>query len=152
MNISLKKIDKSNWEDCIELKVGPTQTGHILPNVNSLAEWSVTPEAQAYGIFNNDEMVGFVMLQKDSGGIYDIHRFMIDFEHQRKGYGKSAMELVVKLIKSLPDAGEKIKIMFLVENSGAEKLYLACGFVDSGRTEHNSKWRFTEKVFYYHFQ
>ena len=149
MKVTLRKIDRTNWEECINLKVGPTQSGFILPNVNSLAEWSVTPEAHAYGIYADQTMVGFAMFQMDEEKIYDIHRFMIDFDHQCKGYGLKGIQLILNKIKELPDAGNRIKIMFLVENMEAEKLYLKAGFTDSGRTLYNSQWRFTEKIFYY---
>ncbi|TFF37931.1 GNAT family N-acetyltransferase [Mucilaginibacter psychrotolerans] len=150
MNIYLKKIDSTNWEDCINLHVGPTQTGFILPNVNSLAEWSVKPDAHAYGIFNDDKIVGFAMFQKDDEGIYDIHRYMIDFAYQGKGIGLKALEKLVELIISLSEDIDKIKIMFLVENLTAEKLYKKAGFIDSNKTLYNEKWRFTEKIFYYY--
>ena len=90
------------------------------------------------------------MYQIDDNRIYDIHRFMIDFDQQGKGIGSLAMKELIKVISELPDCKEKIKIMFLIENFGAEKLYKSLGFVDSGEIEVNNKWRFTEKIFFYY--
>ena len=150
MNISLRVIDATNYEECIRLGVGVTQLGNIVPNVYSLAELAVRPEARAYGVYQGDNMIGFVMIiENQETHEYDIHRFMIDFRYQWKWYGTRALQEIIELIKGFPDRPHRISIMFLVENTYAENLYKKVGFIDSGKTLYNEKHRYTEKIFYY---
>jgi diamine N-acetyltransferase len=152
MAISLRPIDRNNWEECIALSVGVTQLGQVSTNVRSLAECAVRPEATPVGIYDDDKMVGFIMYLRDPDTeLYDIYRIMVDFKHQNKGIGRKALELLIEKMRTFPDRGEKVMIMFLVENTSVERLYKRVGFVDSGKTVYNERWRYTERLFYYFF-
>lgn len=152
MIISLKSIDQSNWEECIELQVWIAQLWFVAQNIRSLAEYSVTPNSEVLWIYQDDKMVWFVMLIQDKQNYeYEIHRFMIDFQYQWLGIWKQAIQEILQYIQSKPKRWEKVKLMFLLENIFAEKFYKSCWFVDTQKTEYNQKWRFTEKIYTYTF-
>ena len=77
--------------------------------------------------------VGFVMLYIDNEKHeYDVWRFMIDKNHQSKGYGYKAMELVIKHIKSQPGA-KKLELSFVPGEGNPSGFYAKLGFVETGR-------------------
>ena len=64
---------------------------------------------------------------------YWVYRLMIDAAFQRRGYGRSALSLVIERIAKL---GRKVLyISFEPENRGAELLYKSLGFVPDGRMD-----------------
>ena len=58
---------------------------------------------------------------------------MIDVKHQRKGYGRQAMQLIIDKIMTETDA-EGLIICYVPENTSAAKLYASLGFVNEGIT------------------
>lgn len=91
------------------------------------------------------------MLLEDVTHEFEIHRFMIDFQYQGRWYGKQALNEIIKYIQKISQRTNRIKLMFLEDNIRAEKLYTSVGFIDSGETEWNERWKFREKIFYYEF-
>lgn len=148
MPITLSPLTLQNWEDCAELKVGPTQEGMVAPNVWSIAESSVRPESTVRVIYDNQVMVGFLMYLRDETlNEVELYRFMIDFSKQQHGFGLLAVDEFVKQIKSLTQPPRRIVVKFLVENLRAQRLYEKAGFTDTGEIAFNEQWRFTEKVY-----
>lgn len=88
-------------------------------------------------------MVGFVMFGRwpESGvpayhteakpGIDCILRFMIDGRYQGRGYGRAALQEVIKQIKTQPNT-RAIHLSYEPENHVAEALYRSVGFVPTG--------------------
>lgn len=153
MDVSLRKIDLSNWDECINLTVGPAQLGFVGPNIRSLAEHSVRSNSIALGIYEGETIVGFAMLVIDPvANDYDLHRFMVDFDHQGKGIGERALNLIIDYVRALPDRTDRLLVMVMVGNDAAERLYKKVGFKDSGRLVHDERWRFSEKVYAYAFE
>ncbi|MEH7273700.1 GNAT family N-acetyltransferase [Neobacillus vireti] len=63
---------------------------------------------------------------------YEICRIMIDYKYQGNGYGKQALNLVIKEMVNLFKCDE-IYITFVPDNEKAKQLYLSVGFKDTGR-------------------
>ncbi len=61
-----------------------------------------------------------------------LQSFMIDREHQRRGYAKEAMRKFIKLIKLERQEIELIKLTVNLHNIAAKSLYMKCGFNDTG--------------------
>ncbi len=96
MNISLKKIDKTNFEAVVDLDVHESQKRFVAPNMYSIAEASVYESMHAYAIYDNDTPVGFTMYgRSDEDDKLWIVRLMVDASHQRKGYGTKALGLLL---------------------------------------------------------
>jgi len=148
MSIQLKKIDRMNWENAIELPVTEEHEKYVASNVFSIAEAQFYPGVDAYAIYNADKMVGFAMFgvtdvpDEDDGSTDErlwVWRFMIAKGEQFKGYGKEAMSLIIKMAK---EKGHK-EIMLSTEpgNEQAMKFYESLGFKDTGEMQ------FGEEIF-----
>ena len=153
MKIELRKIDHNNWLQCIELSAADEQRQYVTPNIFSLAEAFVHSDANKetaeeyyrcipFAIYQEDEMVGFATItyekesDYDSKPAYEIYKLMIDKNHQGKGYGKEAVELLLKYIKTFPygEAGN-VYAEWHPENKASEKLFTAAGFAVTGTAE-----------------
>lgn len=134
--ISLKLIDESNWEDCIELNPKQEQEVFIASNLYSIAESKFFPNLEIKAIYYEEKMIGFAMYGLDSDdGNYWIYRFMIDERFQGRGYGKSAMKLVIQDIESREDRTDVIWLGYHVNNEQGRKLYASLGFQEAGVAE-----------------
>ncbi|WP_317964576.1 GNAT family N-acetyltransferase [Paenibacillus sp. CCS19] len=78
-------------------------------------------------IYHEDEMVGFAIYCVNETGIGEIEAIMIDQHHQGKGYGRSAM---VELIKLLRDQFrcQEVRLSHRKENEIASNLYESLDF------------------------
>ena len=108
--ISLRQIDSSNYRECIELSVAPDQQRFVASNLQSLADAYVWREAaEPYAVYSDDEMVGFALLFPladggDDDAIpepgtergYILVRLMIDDRFQGHGYGRAALDAIVR--------------------------------------------------------
>lgn len=148
--IELREINHSNWIKCIELELTDDQRHYINPNIFSLAEAYVHSDANIEGaeeyyrcipfsIYNGDEMIGFAMITyekecdfDDKPG-YEIYRLMIDRNHQGKGYGKEAINLLLNYIRTFPyGEAESVYVEWHPDNKASEKIFVANGFVFVG--------------------
>ena len=134
--ILLKEINEDNFDACLALEVEESQKNFVASNVYSLAQaWLYPENARPFAIYNDDIMVGFLMLDYDEAekecGIW---RFMIDKGYQNKGYGKEAMKTVLEYIKSNP-IFETIHLSTVPDNDIAIKLYKNFGFLPTGEVD-----------------
>jgi diamine N-acetyltransferase len=131
--ISLKEVDRHNFFDVIDLKVGEEQKSFVATNLFSLAQAKAYPECQCLAIYHEEELVGFTMYCMDfDDKEYWIYRLMIDAKYQSKGYGKAAMEKLIEQIKEDKDH-QVIYLSFEPENDRAKELYEKLGFEADGR-------------------
>ena len=145
-NVRLVKVDTKNFDALIDLKPFESQENFVAPNIYSLAEACAnTAEgryAQPFGIYDGETPVGFLMIGFDIAdddadrqkypflnNNYLIWRFMIDRNHQNKGYGKAAMQLALDFIRTWPcGEAEYCWLSYEPENETARKLYRSFGF------------------------
>ncbi|WP_419872267.1 GNAT family N-acetyltransferase [Candidatus Pristimantibacillus sp. PTI5] len=131
--ITLKALDKSNWEQCILLNPKPEQAGLIASNLYSIAEVQFLEGFKAKAIYNDDIMIGFTLFGLDpDDGNYWIYRFMIDGRHQAQGHGYHAMMLVIDEIRSASDRTDVIMLGYKPVNERAGNLYAKLGFKEAG--------------------
>lgn len=88
--------------------------------------------------------IGFLMIGFDiddywdnapsiAKGNYNLWRLMIDENNQNRGYGKEAVRLALKFIKSFPcGKAEYCWLSYEPENEAAAQLYHTFGFVETG--------------------
>jgi len=139
--INLRPITSKNVDDVCELKA---DSNFVASNQGSLAdafaywtEYGTSPIA--YAIYNDETPVGFVMVayfeddDRDNKGIpyYFLWRLMIDENHQNKGYGRAAMNLIIEEVKTLPKGNSNA---FYTSTNGPDalKLYETVGFERTG--------------------
>lgn len=133
--IDLKAITEENFIDAFALKLAPEQERFISHPVRSLAQAYVYREqCQPFGIYEDDRMVGYVMVIYDYDiPEYDIWHMMIDRTEQGKGYGKAALDRVLDYIKTKPfGSSERVTLTCNKENLRALNLYKSKGFTETG--------------------
>jgi diamine N-acetyltransferase len=135
MSVRLVPIDAKNWRAYVALEVEPGQEHFVAPNVFSMAQAKAEAWWEIAGVSADDVPVGFVMFGRvPDDGRYWVCRLMVDRAHQRRGYGRAAMELVLAELRSREDCAD-VWISFEPENAGARDLYVALGFEDQHRVE-----------------
>ena len=135
--VTLREIDRNNYIEVIKLSVTDEQKEFIASNVFSLAQAKVQPECIPLAVYNENDLVGFVMFCMDvDDEEYWIYRVMIDINHQKKGYGTAAIINVVDRVKA-DKKHSKIYLSFDPENKIAKKLYEKLGFIPDGRIIHD---------------
>lgn len=133
--IRLVKINKDNWQECIQL---PTSEDHrfVAPNVYSIAEAQFYPDTvTACCIYAGDAMAGFAMYGPDEEDptLFVIDRLMIAEGYRGKGYGKAALLAILEEAKARDFS--RIKLSTNPENVKAIKLYERVGFRATGETD-----------------
>ncbi|WP_238546180.1 GNAT family N-acetyltransferase [Tumebacillus flagellatus] len=130
--LTLRGVTKANWETCIQLRPAEGRERFVASNVYSLAESKFLTNMRPLAIYQEEEMVGFLMYGIDpDDDNYWVYRLMVDRNHQRQGYGKGAMKL---LLEKLRDEAERdlLVIGYHPENEGADRLYASLGFEKNG--------------------
>ena len=133
--LSLREITKETVRSILALEVAEDQEDLVGDNGNSLAQALFEEKAWYRGIYAGDEPVGFMMLSIDrEKPEFYLWRFMIDAKHQRKGYGKRSMELLIEEVRAQPEAKElTLHVMDLPHSAVA--FYEALGFRLTGEKD-----------------
>ena len=139
--IEFKKLCEENFNECIKLKPRDEQKDFVAPNIYSISEAYVALTNDGcpmpYAIYNDDIMVGFIMLvYEEDKDDYWICRLMIDEKYQGQGYGRASMLKALELIreKSVKEH-PTVLISYEPENIVAKKLYASVGFRETGEIE-----------------
>ncbi len=134
--MDFKKIDKSNYWDCITLEVDKSQEHFVADNKQSLIESFYEDNIYTLGVYDKDIMVGFILYDYDENlSGWSMSRFMIDKKYQGKGYGKKAVLEFLDYFKKKHNA-YKIYISVSLENTVARKMYMDIGFTEVKEVEY----------------
>ena len=127
--IKFRDIDKSNYNECISLRVGEHQKNYVASNMYSLVQASYEDGLYPLGIFNEDEMIGFLLYDYDEElNGWSFSRFMIDIKYQNKVFGRKALEKFLEYFQSkFPN--KSLYTSVEIDNDIAIKLYQKYGFV-----------------------
>lgn len=156
--INLRPITFDNFADCLRLQPHEHQREFVASNVYSLAEAYVAVSTgdcvpMPYAIYDDDEMVGFLMLSydpadeddEDDETVYVVWRLMIDKRYQRKGYGRQAMEQALEIIRSFPHGPANLAVLsYHPDNEAARNLYASLGFRETGEMNGDELWAVLE--------
>jgi len=126
--ISLREVNEDNFDKCVKLEVAENQKNFVAANMKSLAQaWIHYENARPFAIYNDDEMVGFIMFYIDEEKEPYLWRLMIDKNHQGKGYGRTALKMAIEhFINTINMTA--VKTSLVPGNDGAESLYKSLGF------------------------
>ena len=133
--IELRKITEENFTKAFALKLAPGQDVYVSHPIRSLAQAYVyRDQCQPFGIYDGDEMVGYVMVIYDYDiPEYDIWHMMIDESKQRKGYGSAALDRVLDYIRTKPfGSSDRVALTCNKDNTHAIGLYKSRGFAETG--------------------
>ena len=133
--IRLKAITEDNFIDAFNLKLAPGQERFVSHPIRSLAQAYVYREqCQPFGIYEDDAMVGYVMVIYDYDvPEYDIWHMMIDASQQKRGYGSEALDRVLDYIRTKPfGPSDRVTLTCNRDNLPALRLYKSRGFAQTG--------------------
>ena len=136
--ISLREITQDSLSAVIGLSVAPPQEAFVASNAISIAEAHFHPEAWFRAIYAHEEPVGFLMLHDEhllehprQEGFYYLWRLMIDSRFQGRGYGRLAIEVLVRHVHSRPQA-QRLVTSCLPAPGSPLPFYLKVGFSETG--------------------
>ena len=133
--VSLRPVTSANLRECLSLTVSETQADFVASSAQSLAEAYVNPNLHPLAIYDVSArgweepptpMVGFTVYEIVAG-VGFILRLMVDQHHQRKGYGKAAVQEVIRQLHLHPEV-EQIATSHREGNVAAAALCQILGF------------------------
>ena len=135
-NIKLEPLDADNWLKVCDLSVDENQKSFFpISNVYWIAISRYEEKTELFAIKAGDEYVGLIGGGFDEDGITGyINPIMIDKCHQRKGYAKHALQLMITYLRNQLGV-QKININHRKENIAAAKIYESMGFFIYNETE-----------------
>ena len=134
--MELRKIDKSNYWECMALTVDKSQEAFVADNKQSLVESAYEEGLYTLGIYHMETMVGFLLYDyDDSIPGWSMSRFMIGRQFQGKGYGKKAVLEFLEYFRNRHEA-DKIYISVSLENTVARKMFASIGFEEIQEIEY----------------
>lgn len=138
MAVTLKCITEDNFLDAFHLKLRKDQEEFVSHPIRSLAQAYVyRNQCQPFGIYEDEEMVGYVMVIYDYDvPEYDIWHMMIDAAQQGRGYGKEALKRVLEYIATKPfGASNRVALTCNKQNIPGLTLYQSLGFEATGNVD-----------------
>lgn len=132
--IELREINENNYEQCFELDAGVENENFVDTVIYSLAEaWVYRKDTEAFAIYENNTMVGFVSLYVGENN-FQIINFLIDAAYQKKGLGTEAAKMCIRFLQREYHAGI-ISVPVETENISAQKFWHRLGFAVSDSIE-----------------
>ena len=133
--VELREITTETLREVIGLAVDPSQSNLVASNAISIAEAHFEQAAWFRAIYADEVAVGFVMvLDKPAEASSYLWRFMIDKHHQRHGYGRKAMQVIIERARSIPGV-DAIVTSHADRAGNAGPFYRDLGFVETGEVE-----------------
>ncbi len=114
----------------------------VAPNAVTLAQAAYNPASEVWGIYDGDTPVGLMALidfahpeadlqEGDPPDALYLWRLLIDETHQRKGYGRAALDHAVKRARALQRSS--VTLGAVPGDQSAIPFYESYGFVQTGR-------------------
>lgn len=132
--MELVKVNEKNFAEIIKLNTKAEKQGYVDSTLYSIAECFVDKNhMEAFGIFNDKEIYGFVSIYFE-GNIGQIINFFIEDYYQNKGYsGKIVENLLGTFIDTYKV--DTVSVGVHEENIKAFDFWTKLGFIDTGNTE-----------------
>jgi diamine N-acetyltransferase len=142
MKVRLVAVTRDNLRALCKLDAGDGGT-QVAPNVMSMAQAAVHPEAWPRAIEADGRLVGFVMLYDPTLAPpahppeqphFYVWRLMIDREHQRGGLGRAAMQRVIEHVRALPGV-DRLLLSYVPPAEHLARFYGSLGFEPTGEVD-----------------
>jgi diamine N-acetyltransferase len=136
MSVYFGTINPENWRIFNALKVKEEQKNFVASNVAILARAFAYRDdnSHIHAIYNGDEPIGILMqndyMENDKLSCV-LTEFMIAEQYQGKGYGKSALQLWLSMIKN-ENKYDSIILCYKEGDEIAYNLYRNMGFCHTG--------------------
>lgn len=128
----IRLVDIDNENGCTVLSVADDQQDFVCSSVMMLARaWLHRKlHPRVFNVYDGDVAVGMGMYLDDpEKNAYDFCQIFIDKNHQGKGYGKAAVELVLADMKK-EGKYPKVSMCYVEGNDASRKLFEQFGFVE----------------------
>ena len=135
--VKLREITEDTVVEICKLSntLTSTQQKTVAPNAVSIAQAHFSDKAWFRAIYADETPVGFIMLYDDPlKPEYCLWRLMIAGPYQKLGYGKRAIELLCKYVKTRPNAKELVA-SYVPIDGGPKGFYEKLGFKPTGEME-----------------
>jgi len=142
--IEIKLVDESSFQAVLDLKISEAdeRARFVSPNVRSLADaWLYRENGDVFpmAIYWNELVVGFLLLEIDKDEAeYFIWRIMIGQQYQGRGYGRKAVEVLIKKAQ-MDITCNHIIADYVVGNEKMKHLLTSLGFQETGFIEENNE-------------
>ena len=143
MNVVLKEVTRHTLRAVCKLDAGDG-AAQVAPNAVSIAEASFYDESWFRAIYDDDVLVGFLMLydptlaRNPEEPDFFLWRLMIDKAHQRKGLGHAAVKLLIEHVRQRPDA-KRLLVSHMSNAVALGSFYSSLGFSYTGMEEDGEK-------------
>ncbi len=139
MKIEFRPIDRTNYNECIELSVNENQKRFVAPNQYSLVQAAYEPNLYPLAIYNDSQMIGFILYDFDEElNGWSMSRFMIGSSFQDCGYGKQALKQFLLFFKENYTEVSTLYTSAEVDNKVAIELYKKAGFKEGNIFEYEA--------------
>ena len=127
--VLLEEVNSSNYQECKKIKISPKQEKYLPKGFVSLSNSQLKEHRyESYLIYNEEIVVGFVLVQVDKKGEYfNILLIVIDEKYQDKGFYKET--LLVSINYLISQGAPKVGISYPAGDAKLESLYKSVGFV-----------------------
>lgn len=136
--ITLRKIDENNFLEVCFLRAeeGQRHFAASAPVILARAYAYRKHRARALAIYKDTVLVGVVLVEDmdEAPACYHLAELLIDREHQRNGYARAALLLLLNTLQK-ERKYPRVELCVKKENTAAIQLYMALGFADSGYTD-----------------
>ncbi len=134
--VTLEALNVDNWLKICDLSVSNEQKAFFsVPNVYWIGISRYEEKSELFAIKAEDEYVGLIGGGYDEDGITGyINPIMIDQHHQKNGYAKPAIRLMIDYLNNSLMVN-KININHKKENIIAGEIYQSLGFLIYNETE-----------------
>lgn len=141
--IHFKKVNETNFNKIINLKVHREQRGYLEDNLYNLGEAAIYKHFQPRGIYLDDQLIGFLVyyFKKASTNFVYLHDYMIDKKFQGLGYGKRTLKKAITLFKKKFPSIAYVELVHYPDNPVGEALYEPLGFKKTGESRKSSPCR-----------
>lgn len=133
--IRLEEITPENWRE--NLRVSAAQQSYVADRTTLLARAYAfrSRRSQAHLICDCDTPVG-MSLYYDCPALnaYDFSQLLIDERYQRRGYGRSAVRLILERMRQ-DGRYRKVTLCYIEGNEAARRLYESLGFAPTGQRD-----------------
>lgn len=144
MNIRIEKITEKNLDQVLQLDAARGQEGFVESVEECFAEAKAEKAWRPVAICHGSEIVGFAMY----GYLYRriwFDRLLIDQRFQGRGYGKAAVELLLKRLQEEYPDKKAIYLSVVEGNDRAIKLYQDFGFTFNGERDTKGEYVMVRK-------
>jgi len=132
--VTLQPVNRDNWREVTKLEVADSQREFVAEPSYYLALCSYDGLWQPLAIYLSDQVIGFMMWAVDEAdGSCWLGGILIDQKHQRKGYGRKAIQAAIGILSD-KHGYQNFALSYAPENS-AKHLYHSLGFIETDEWE-----------------